>query len=413
MLLPSLLVILARQLWRLVAWSVGLVTLLSLILALGQCLRLRQLIWPLDDLGWILVNQLLWGAVVILSEAALPIAALIAPMLVGAQSQRTGLVMALESVGKPSAYLHLPALVLGVILASLSGYSAHVQTPMTLQRLGQSAAQLSEARWRQILPLTITRLIEKTTKLGPAPQIHQLVGQALDSAQSLDLISDQQSQQISNISTQTSHDAQEIKQSEQKNTNTQTCDWSTWVINTQDQEIRETWLWGWSPCRDVFISAHWPDSEHRADQDTLIELHDVQLISPHHSISLHTLSVPLSGPGKVRIQKVFGPPNSLEDRLLNLDDIHHLFILHKRSSLPLCALILSILGSCWGIRISPIQMLIYSVGALAITFGLLRQLELLARADYIPVLIAAWTPLALLSVWMITTLWRSTIPTKR
>ena len=76
--LPSLYWILARQCWRLALWSVGLITLLSVILALGQCLRLRQLIWPLDELGWSFVRELLWGGAVILSEAASPIATTLA-----------------------------------------------------------------------------------------------------------------------------------------------------------------------------------------------------------------------------------------------------------------------------------------------------------------------------------------------
>ena len=151
----------------------------------------------------------------------------------------------------------------------------------------------------------------------------------------------------------------------------------------------------------------------RTQEPAMIRLYDVQVITPSTSLSLQSLSVPLSGPGRMRVQKVFGPPNSLQDQDLDLEHVHHAFIFHKRSALPLCALILSILGSCWGLRSSLITRVFCAAGALGVTFGLLRQLELLARAGYISAELAAWTPLTLLSVWMIITVCRSGLPNTR
>ena len=463
--LPSLYWILARQCWRLLLWSVSLIALLSFVLALGQCLRLRLLIWPLDGLGWSFVRELLWGGAVILSEAASPIAALIAPMVVGAQAQRTGLVTALETLGKPSAYLHGPALILGAALGGLSMYCAHVQTPHVLTNLAQSALQLSEARWRQVLPVTLSRLLDHATPPHDLPNIHTYIDQGLTSLGSaiypLDLVSTgvQNKAHVSDQPATPPSSPLNLTQSDESGDSSlepqinpqrdgdvsELSAWSTWVIKSDQHETSETWLWAWMPERAIFISARWGDSKNDAQlssttraphaesalklqRNTLniqsvsqrtphpkhqlssshIELYDVQLITPHTSLSLDHVSVPLGGPGRIRIQKLFGPPNSLADHQLDPDLVHHRFILHKRSALPLCSLLLCFLGSYWGVRLSTLPMIFYAVGSLAITFGLLRQLELLARAGYISEVTAAWTPLSLLFVWALSTRSRTT-----
>ena len=423
---PSLYFIIARQFWRLILWSTCLIAPLSLILALGQCLRLRQLIWPLDELGWTFVGQILWGGTVILSEAALPITALIAPMIVGTQSQRTGLIIALESLGKPSTYLHIPALIIGIIFSALSLYNAHIQTPHTLQRLTYNVARLSEARWRQVLPLTISTIMDQTRKLDHVPKVNTLVGQALESLEAVHSVPSPSMPTLNQPKSPepTPHIIPDSKPYSFSETQTDKCDWSTWVLTTQDQNNQMTWLWSWSPCRDLLISARWHDPEylslnaktaypsHHLEPYRLntIKLYDVLVMTPQTSMSLQTLSIPLSGSGRLRMSQVFGPPNSLEHSQLDPNDVHHSFILHKRSSLPLSAIFLSILGSCWGIRHRPPRLIVLGISALTLTFGLLRYLELLARAHHIPAVVAAWLPLIILSIWMCVTWQRSSQP---
>jgi len=267
-----------------------------------------------------------------------------------------------------------------------------------------------------MLPMTLSQVIDESSDLDQIPQANIILNQTLK-----DLNHPTSSTDVSKHTSKLVSDERPERQSGYSFYDDQN-DWITWVITAHDHDEHRTWLWSWYPARDLFLSARWDQSEvlhtsteqgadrratrvsHeviRTSQDQLIELYDVHMITPQVSLSFDSLSVPLTGPGRVRIEKTLGPPNSLEDHELNLNDRHHHFIFHKRSALPLCALVLSLLGSYWGLRFSVFNMIISGVLALGITFGLLRQLELIARADHLSVLIAAWSPLGILVLWVL------------
>ena len=97
-----------------------------------------------------------------------------------------------------------------------------------------------------------------------------------------------------------------------------------------------------------------------------------------------------------RIHKTFGPPNSLRTTKLKKGNVHHRFIAQKRSALSLSPIPFALLGAYLGLQFSLPVVLIGGGALLGVNFGLLRSLELLARADYISPEFAAWAPISIL-----------------
>ena len=375
----------ARDYVRMSAWCIGLTSLLSGALTLGQCLRLRELLWPPDALSAHLLGELIKGGVIILAEAALPISGLLGALLVSARSARLGYGRAFESLGVSPLAMTLPALGFGVTLSALGLWCSHYETPRTLRALSGVASELARARWSHIVPRVISRTSVKERYTNPTP-----LGR---------------SPSLWRFKTRPTH--------------------TRWMITMElPDSPREVWFWSadfMTQGMSRVVSARWrikreispliqptpephPASPQASEPDIdLMTLRDLRVDSPQAHLSLGILNIPLESLGFKRALSTFSSPNSLDDAQLNSADVHQRFIALKRSALPLSALPLSLLGACWGrrrrARTPPIYLMLLSLAALGVTFALLRQLELCARAGLISAQMAAGAPCLILCVW--------------
>ena len=149
------------------------------------------------------------------------------------------------------------------------------------------------------------------------------------------------------------------------------------------------------------LSTWWSETDETTQS---VHLQDLNIQSPKAHIILKSFDLSLPPLQLDRIHKTFGPPNSLHNQELDPKSVHHRFIYHKRQSMPCYSMLFAIIAACAALLLNFSQCLAVLGGLGLIGFGLLRSLELLARADFLSPVVAAWSPACLLlmiSIWSI------------
>lgn len=324
---------------------------ISLVLTLGQCLRLRELLWPIDSQTLNVMIELLWGGLLILCEVATPLACALSVLFLSFKARREGMTQLLGTLGvSPLRVLPL-LLIFAALGASISYSAAHYTTPLILSRLGKKVSLIGERKWRQALP--------------------HLLAEHLSSEISSERSAVFQPTSSWIVTLDTSSPSEETGRHAEK-----VCYFGADFIN------------------ELSLIACWFSH----DQGDLVTFHDVQLSSNELKLSFNKVELPLFGVGMKRASSTFGPPNTLLDHELDKTSVHHRFIFHKRSANPLLIFPLVLLAFSWGIRLSSRGSVSLLLLTALIAHGGQRQLELLCRSGALPPSLAAWFFTILLSL---------------
>lgn len=332
---------------ELVLWLICISGSLTLPLVGGQLLRLRAAIWPISTDMIDQVLSLIWGGSLILLEAAIPISILITSILCLRKWRANGIYFDWCSMGGSPLQLISPVIILAGLCSCFTYYVANHLTPVTITQLGSQAQELVQKRWRTLIPAALQR-----------------------------------SQRSASTTTQDLS----LK--------------SSWLFKHQDPQApaRFSYL-GCDHKESTCLSTWWSETDESAQA---VKLHDLNIQSPDAQLTLKTFSLSLPPLQIDRIHKTFGPPNSLQNHQLSIQSIHHRFIYHKRQSMAWYSILFACIGACAALMLNFSQCLVVFGGLILIGFGLLRSLELIARAELLSPIIAAWSPVLILvfiSLW--------------
>jgi lipopolysaccharide export LptBFGC system permease protein LptF len=337
-------------------WLIGGVIALTSALIIGQLIKLHRWLWPLDQVRLEALSTLCLSGGITLMEASLPLIPLIA-LGVGYHALRYKRIdLVWLSVGRSPLGLLSPALYVGLICALSSGWVAQKLTPEALSKLHPVIERLMLHTWA-----TEERIFEVKAPLIPTrlPRIFN------------------HNQPISD------------KKMERQRM------WLT-LIEDRDQHVS---AWGWIPSEQTVFQAQLSHVLSSSKEMLSVSLEDVYLWSPSLQLQLDTLIVQLPASRDFKLfnaLKTFGPPNALFNTELDPDDPHHLFTWHKRTSLPSSALPWALLGALLGLWGRSSLSLCIGVGLVALSYSLLRALELHARFEGGAPIVAAWAPVILL-----------------
>ena len=332
--------------FELMRWMTVITLSLVLPLVLGQLLRLRSVIWPINpDMSEALIHLFLGGSLILL-EVAFPISVLIVSILCVRRWRANGTYFDWCSMGGSPLQLISPLLLLGLFTSIFSYYIANQLSPQTIAQLSTEAEELVQKRWRALIP----RALEK----AHLP--------------------------ISNSEGITTPHR------------------SSWLFESHFTEGDGFSYIGCDHQEHTCLSTWWREEDESAQG---VELRDLLIKAPTTQIQMKTFTLSLPPLQLNRVHKTFGPPNSLQNHELNFDLTHHRFIFHKRQSMAWLCLIFAIIGACSALLLNLSQCLFVSGALLLVGFGLLRSLELIARAGWLSPIIAAWMPPSLLFIMAI------------
>lgn len=345
-----------RQSFELCFWFCILNLIFVLPLILGQLLRLRRILWPLNYQLLAPVLSLVQSGTLVLFEITIPLALLFAIIIMVRRWLRQGLYVAWSSLGGSAKLLLIPIILIAFPCVLAMNYCSHNLTPNKLVEASLSAESLMQNRWRALMP-TLVR--------------EQLI----------------------------------TPKSTQKNDFSESSLQSTWLFSSHDNKkslslknrsnsISTFHLFSCDQKEQACLSAWWKTDD---EQQTSIILRDLELFYQEQYLHIDTFTFPRPHLDLDRIHKTFGPPNSLLTKDLG-NSVHHRFIAEKRDALSLSPLPFALIAVYLSLRFSFYVVLIGASGLVMINFGLLRSLELVARAGYISAELAAWTPICLLLI---------------
>ena len=180
---------------------------------------------------------------------------------------------------------------------------------------------------------------------------------------------------------------------------------STWLFASRDNEkslslktrsnsISTFHLFSCDQKEEACLSAWWKTDD---EQQNTIILRDLELFYQDQYLHIDAFTFPRPPLHLDRVHKTFGPPNSLLTKDLD-NSVHHRFIAEKRNALSLSPLPFALIAVYLSLRFNFYVVLIGASSLVVTNFGLLRLLELVARAAYISAELAAWTPICLLLI---------------
>jgi lipopolysaccharide export LptBFGC system permease protein LptF len=341
--------------FELMRWMTVITLSLVLPLVLGQLLRLRSVIWPINpDMSEALINLFLGGSLILL-EAAFPISILIVSILCVRRWRTEGIYFDWCCMGGSPLQLVTPLLSLGLITSISSYYIANQLSPRTIAQLSTQAEDLVQKRWRALIPRALEEAHLPISNSEGITIPHR----------------------------------------------------SSWLF---ESHLTEGDVFSYIGCdhqEHTCLSTWWCAEDESAQG---VELRDLMIKTPTTQIQMKTFTLSLPPLQLDRVHKTFGPPNSLQNHELNFDLTHHRFIFHKRQSMAWLCLIFAIIGACSALLLNLSQCLFVSGVLLSVGFGLLRSLELIARAGWLSPIIAAWMPdfiLVAIASWFVLKLQRS------
>ena len=103
---------------------------------------------------------------------------------------------------------------------------------------------------------------------------------------------------------------------------------------------------------------------------------------------------------------MLGPPNATTNRMLSTSDPHHVFTLHRRFALSCMALLWGLIGAFLGLKMNGPIVVILSSGIVASSYWVLRTGELAARAGELSPVLAAWSPVLVMTT-ILAIIWRA------
>ena len=342
------------QALELFVWFSILNLMLIIPLVIGQLLRLRSLFWPMNQQLLMPLINLTQSGILILLEISIPLSLLSAVFIVVRRWKSQKIYVAWSSLGGSPQALCIPVLMIALPSAALAYHCAHTVTPTMIVKARTQAENLLQTRWRSLIPSLIN---EQSIFLKPIKM-------------------------------------KESKQIKSQTLNNNLAVHPTWLLTSDSKRTqkRRFFLYTCDQDSQICLSAWWTDKD---EQDSVIILRDLELFSPQGHFHLKSFQLQRPPLQVERIHKTFGPPNSLQTKALN-HSIHHRFIAHKRDALSLASIPLAILTVYLGLSLSFHYLLLSTAGLVALNFGLLRFLELLARAGHLSAEFAAWTPISIL-----------------
>ena len=320
-------------------WLLGSILIVTLLLFIGQLVKLRRWLWPITPEVLEVLPDLFGAGAIVLLEASLPLMSLLAVGIGYTQLKQREIDLAWFSLGLHPLKLLAPALLIGLLSTIGSAWIAQSYSPTALRHMGSLLERLALTQWTE--PRGVIKLGE-----GSWARVVDEKGVKVIWA----WVSDEQL--IVRGELESAQEAQEAQE-------TQGAQGAQGAQEAQEAQVYLKNVTVWSP----------------------------SLFAQVKRFSLELDHKPLR-----RALKMFGAPNALSSQLLNPEDPHHLFTWHKRWSLPLSALAWAIFGALLGLSGSSGRALCVGAGLIAISYGGLRTLELMARAHEFSAVWAAWTP---------------------
>ena len=342
-----------RQGVELCLWFIFLNLLFIIPLILGQFLRLRSVFWPFNPQILEPLLGLTQSGALILLEVSIPLAFLFAVIITVRRLISRGLYWAWSTVGGSSKTLLLPILTLSLPCVIALDYCAHNLTPKKIVQARIQSESLLQNQWRSVVPNLIRNQLFFANKDNHDPERFM---------QSTWLFKSETKQDLSKLSDST-------------------------------VPSLRFYLFSCDHVDHSCLSAWWSNND---ELESSMILNDLEIF--HEQKHLHVKKLKFQRPPLQldRIYKTFGPPNSLPTDELKRGNVHHQFIAQKRSALSLSPIPFALLGAYLGLQFIFPLVLIGAGILIGINFGLLRGLELFARAGYISPVFAAWAPILLL-----------------
>ncbi|MFN3199860.1 MAG: LptF/LptG family permease [Bradymonadia bacterium] len=167
-------------------------------------------------------------------------------------------------------------------------------------------------------------------------------------------------------------------------------------------EHREIWaVWSRDEAPPTLARARQAQWNIGVDESTLI-LSEAHLWGPQVKATVGEATVILDAGRWSRKLKMLGPPNALPSDALDLENVHHHFVWHRRLALPSLTPLWALLGAVLGLWLGAGRGLLGGLAVVALAHGLMRSGELSARfSDGSPV-VAAWAPVGavLVVLWL-------------
>lgn len=135
----------------------------------------------------------------------------------------------------------------------------------------------------------------------------------------------------------------------------------------------------------------------------VLRLQSVAVWRPGLRLSVETVEMAMAPAAWRRRLRQFAAPNGLPSAQLDLSNVHHRYVLHRRWAFAALAPLWALWGACLGMALGAARGTVGGVVLVTAAYGLLRSGELSARAGLMSPALAAWAPvlvlLGLLVLW--------------